>query len=327
MAIQHKKQRERSIVELVYGSRMPFALDDSEQPDFLAKLAPLDKPFGIEVTEFFQSESKARLERIPGYVGQLLDGGNFRHRVDQRELTVGKGQILSEQKEVVASDVPMVIQRVPPFRECAAMVAEIISAKNEKLALAFDRLRHINLIICDRTNLLRKQDTDSFYSLYCTEPLTKALFGSRFREVYFVTCLAVGEVFLPLKMIVTLAHLYFFNAVARREDSPMRIDSVAELMRLFGSYLNTVTVGEVDFRTNGDQTEVVYGDTGFLLDADLRPQLRLYFDTTSLAPGALDSRPRVISDLTIIDRMHTFQKENVFETGIAFRVKSGAYAE
>jgi hypothetical protein len=326
MATQDKKERERAIVESVYGSRMPFKIDDNEQPDFVARLAPLDEPFGIEVTEFFQSASKARLDRIPGYVGELLDGGAFRHRVDRQELTVGKGQILSERREVVARDVPMIVQRVPLLRECAAMVAEVIRGKDEKLALAFHQFRHINLIVCDRTNLLGHHEPGSFYSLYCTELLTKSLFASRFREIYFVTRLSVGEVFVPLKMVVTLAHLYFFNAVARCQDFPVRIDSVGEFMRVFASYLSTVAIGEVEIRSNGDQTEVVYGDTGFLLAADLRPQLRLYFDAARPAGGTLAPRPPVMSDPTIADRMRTFQQENTFATGIAFRVRSGAYA-
>jgi len=326
MPSQDKKQREREIVELVYGSRGLFKIDDSEQPDFLARLALLDEPFGIEVTEFFQSESKARLDRIPGYVGELLDGAAFRHRVDHQDLSVGKGQILSERKEVVASDVPMIVQRVPPFRECAAMVAEVIRVKGEKLALAFHRLRHVNLIVCDRTNLLGNHEPGSFYSLYCTELLTKSLFGSRFREIYFVTRLSVGEVFVPLKMVVTLAHLYFFNSVARCEDFPVRIDSVGEFMQAFASYLSTIAVGEVEIRGNGDQTEVVYGDTGFLLNADLRPQIRLYFDASRPAGGILAPRPPVMSDPTITDRMHKFQQENTFGTGVAFCVRSGAYA-
>jgi hypothetical protein len=326
MPSQDKKQREREIVELVYGSRKLFKIDDNEQPDFLARLAPLDEPFGIEVTEFFQSESKARLDRIPGYVGELLDGGAFRHGVDPQELSVGKGQILSERREVVASGVPMIVQRVPPLRECAAMVAEVIRAKDEKLALAFNRLRHINLIVCDRTNLLGHHEPGSFYSLYCTEPLTKSLFGSRFREIYFVTRLSVGEVFVPLKMVVTLAHLYFFNAAARCRDFPGRVDSVGEFMRSFASYLSTIAVGAVEIRSIGDQTEVVYGDTGFVLDADLRPQLRLYFDAARPAGGTLALRPPVMSDPTITDRMRTFQQENTFASGMAFRVRSGAYA-
>jgi hypothetical protein len=328
MTSQNKKEHEREIVDLVYGFRRPFQIDDSEQPDFLAKLTPLDEPFGIEATEFFQSESSARLKRIPDYVGKLLDGGAFRHRVDQRELRVGKGQILSAGKEVVAGDVPMIVQEVPPLRECAARVAGVIRAKDEKLAPAFQRLRHVNLIICDRTDLLGHHKPGDFYSLYCTEALRDSLFGSRFREVYFVTRLSVGEVFIPLKMVLTIAQLYFFNAVAQSGGlASMRTDPSIEFMQCFASYLCTIVVDEVRIRGNGLETEVLYGDTGFLLDAELRPQLRIYSDTPVAAGEAATVSLSALPDPTIADRMRSFQLENTFETGVAFKVRSGDYAE
>ena len=90
-----KKSREREIVQLVYGFRPPFDVTGSEQPDFVVKLYPSDKPFGIEVTEFFHSQASARLDRIPGYTADLLAGAPFRHKVDRKELEVGKIQIMS----------------------------------------------------------------------------------------------------------------------------------------------------------------------------------------------------------------------------------------
>jgi len=324
MRNRRKKEAERKILNLVYGSRPVFEIENSEQPDFLGKLAPNDRPFGIEVTEFFQSESRARLDRIPGYVGELLDGENFRHRIDREQLTVGKGQILSEQKEVVVSELPMIIQRVPPLPECASMVAEVIRSKGKKLAPAFDQLRHVNLIICDRTNLLCNRQPSDFYSIYCTELLRDTLFRSRFREVYFVTRFSRDTVFIPLKMVVTLAYLYFFNAVARSADFPINIGSVSDFMQCFASYLSSIAVGEVQIRRDGDEIEVIYGDTGFILSADLTPQLRQYLDAPKKA-GAT-AGPAVMSDPGIADRMRIFQRENTFSTGIAFRTTSGAYA-
>lgn len=312
-----KKARERAIVDLVYGSRRPFAIDDSERPDFLVRLTPDDEPFGLEVAEFFQSESQARLDRIPGYVGNLLDGGPFRHKDDRLQLVIDKVSIISDAREVKNADVPAIIQQVPNLTACAEMLAEIIRVKNEKLGPAFSELRHINLIICDCTDLLGHLEPSNFYRLYCTADLRRALFSSRFREVHFVTQFSSGRVFIPLKMVVTLAQLYFLNAVVQVPELLTQLNSVDHFMRWFGSYLSVTTTGEVRIRRDSSGTEVLYGDTGFLVDAGLGVKLRSYFDARFPDSEVL-AASLVGIDPTVLDRVRKFQDDNTFETCIAF---------
>jgi hypothetical protein len=318
-----KKERERRILDSVYGSRRIFEIKDNEQPDFLLKRLPSEEPFGVEVTEFFYSDSKARLDRISGYVGELLDGKDFRHRIDRKELTVGKGQILSKQKEIVVSGVPMIIQSVPSLSSCSAMVAEIIRVKGEKLVDAFEKLRHINLIIYDCTNLLCKCEPGDFYGVYCTDVLIKALFCSRFREVYFVVKLLVGEVFIPLKMVVTLAKLFFFYAVSQSQDFPKREDSISDVMTSFASYLASIANRGVLIHKNSTRTEIIYGDTGFSLTADFHPQLCQYFDAPPETEATVVHHLPVVSDQTVAKLMQDCEQANRFSTGIAFHTKSG----
>lgn len=322
MSDESKKEREREIVELVYGFRRLFKIDDSEQPDFIARLAPVDEPFGIEVTEFFHSESSARLDRIPGYVPDLLGGGPFRHKADRQSLTVDKVQILSG-SEVRLCNVPAIIQEVPPAREYAARVAEIVHVKNEKLGPAFQKLRHINLIIRDRTGLLGYRKTSDFYSQYCTEALRTAIFGSSFREVYFVARFSTGEVFLPLKMIATLAQLYFFRAALQDTALLGDLHPESNCIPSFGGYLRAMVSGGVSVRGDGRECEVIYGDTGFLLDAELRPQLRMYCDAPLGASG--DPNPSTLRalDASICEQVRSFEQKNTFSSGIAFSVRSG----
>jgi hypothetical protein len=320
-----KKDREREILDLVYGFRPPFKVDDCERPDFVARLTPVDEAFGIEVTEFFQTESNARLARIPGYVGGLLGGGGFRHKADRHGLTVDKIQIMSG-GTVKFSDVPAIVQRVPQASECAAMVSEIIRKKGEKLEAAFQGLRHINLIICDRTNLLRLLKPSNFYDSYCTEALRQSLFSSPFREVYFATSLSVGEVFIPLKMLVALAQFYFFDAFAQARRLLSKNEASGEFMRCFASYLSTIATDNVYIFGDGRETGAIYGDTGFFLDAALRLQLRIYSDAPILGGKAEALSSLVMSDSTIADQMRSFQRENKFETNIAFKQRSGDHA-
>src|SRR3712207_5507820 len=88
MAGDAKKEAERKIFDLVYGNRESLEVTASERPDFIVQ----DKKgrFGVEVTEFFDTESKARLQRIEGYAGDLLEGKPHRHKADRQVLKVTK---------------------------------------------------------------------------------------------------------------------------------------------------------------------------------------------------------------------------------------------
>ncbi len=325
MHIQGKKQREREIVDLVYGFRRPYQLDDNEQPDFVARLAPDDAPFGIEVTEVFPSQSNARLDRIPGYVGELLEGGGFRHKADRRELKVDKIQILSE-GSVKFNDVPAVIQGLPPIKECAAMVAESIRSKEEKLSDAFNRLRHVNLIVRERVGLIAHRTPGEFYRTYYTDALRNAVFASSFREIYFVLRLSVGEVFIPLKMVATIAQFFFFRAAIADPQLATRVDEDIDVLEHFGVYLETLAPGNVLVRGSGAETEVIHGDTGILLDRDLKLQVRVYSDVPVQSYGPIASVPPCTVDLEVAAAVRAFEQKNVFSSGIAFRVHSGDYA-
>jgi hypothetical protein len=78
---------------MIYGGTALAEVIDSERPDFLVRYSADSRIFGVEVTEFYQSDTNARLNRIPGYVSELLDGRDFRRKYDRKVLNVAKKQI------------------------------------------------------------------------------------------------------------------------------------------------------------------------------------------------------------------------------------------
>jgi hypothetical protein len=324
-ALEDKKKRERDIVRFVYGSRAFFSVDQNERPDFLIRASAGERAFGVEVTEFFQSESQARLDRIPGYATDLLAGDGVRHKTDRQHLIVDKIDIKTETGELRHAGVPAIIQTVPSLNARAHLVAEIIRSKSQKLEDARGKLQHVNLIISDRTNLAGLIEPSSFYQYYCTEELVQALFASCFREVYYVTKFSSRQAFFPLKMVTTVAQLFFFDALVRESTPTEKAGSSELFMRFFASYMATITADEVRIRGEGLQTEVLYGDTGFLVDHEFKLQLRSYSDapfgeSNLVNPGL----PPELGSAEFMDRMRKFQKEHIFETGIVFEAGSGA---
>src|SRR5207253_74547 len=80
--------------------------------------------------------------------------------------------------------------------------------------MAFADLDHVNLIIRDRTHLLALIESQNFYHVFFTDTLRKAIFRSRFREIFFICRLSAGNVYIPFKMLATVAELFIFNGVA-----------------------------------------------------------------------------------------------------------------
>ena len=303
----------------VYRSRMPARVFPNERPDFLVRLAAESAEFGVEVTEFFDSEVEARLQRLPGYVGELLDGGDIRHKEDRRHLTVDKVSLRDADGTVRHSDVPAVIRQVPNLETCSRKVADLIRAKNTRLGDVPCSLSHVNLIVADRTGLLTHLEPASFYQLYSGPELRQAVRCCKFREVYFVTSFKTGEAYVPLKLLVTLASLFFFHPVVTQrylDDA----GTAARMMRLFASYLHVTTAGPVGVRSEGNLIEVLYGDSGFIVDNQLAPTVRIYND--QLWPGDASKEAVKGEELPVglVEAVNAFQIENTFLMELAFHV-------
>lgn len=83
------KSEERKVVEMVFGGHPHIAIEESERPDFICRI-PDRIEFGIEVTDFFLSESVARLRRIPNYAMDSLKNKAYRHKDDKNRIRVEK---------------------------------------------------------------------------------------------------------------------------------------------------------------------------------------------------------------------------------------------
>ena len=308
--------------DAVYATRAPTLVVASERPDFLVRLTPQSPEFGVEIAEFFDSEVEARLRRLPGYVTHLLDGGAFKHKKDRRQLTVDKVSLTDADGHVKQADIQAIIRKVPPLDTCSEMVAAIVRAKDAKPDSVFAATSHLNLIIADRTNLLSHLETTSFYRLYCGSALRRAVLGCRFREVYFVTSFKSGGVYIPLKLLVTLAGLFFFRSVVAQSPHGEEAGTVAELMRLFARYLTAVAAGPVGVRPDRERVEVLYGDSGFIVDEDLAAAIRTYNDWPWPADALNQPDDLVGLPHGLVDAVAAFERENTFTTEIAFPLSS-----
>ena len=67
------KHDEKNVLRMVYKESEYTIVDGTcEKPDFILKDSS-DVVFGVEVTEYFNTESAARLLKVPNYLDKLLD--------------------------------------------------------------------------------------------------------------------------------------------------------------------------------------------------------------------------------------------------------------
>lgn len=313
-----KKQREREILDLVYTGRTIQEIIASERPDFLIRGAT-GAQFGVEVAEIYDSQTTARLERIPEYAIELLSGGGFRHKDDIAHTSVGKIDILDKNDDVVDGHIDAIIREIPTTVDCARALAALIETKTRKLVEPASSLTHINLILRDRAAIPEMTSMEPFYRLYFIPELIRALSFTYFREVFFVATTKGITGYVPLKLLMFLAELYFFNAAYVSLDGSRGFPITAPDTEVFGSYFATLVTEPVLFRQEPAGDEVIYGECGLLVTPDNSVKIRGYHDN-SLPNDARAVSTELAENLNkeFIDKLATFKSSNTFVTSLFF---------
>lgn len=322
MNANNKKHEERRIFDLIYADRSLDEVKEYENPDFLVRYFPNTPYFGVEVTEYYLSETDARIDNISDYSTQLLNGEGFKHKDDRQVLTVSKIDIINDDDTVFAKDIPAIFQEVPPPNKCANDVAKRMAFKASSLVDSIVGISHTNLIINDKTGLLRTINKKNFYGTYFIPELIEAISASPFREIFLVTFLQDEHVYAPLKMLYLLAEAYFFNAVIVDRGYDKKIPSEIDGAELFAAYLNSSVTYNVLIHRDTPGTEIIFGDSGILIDNNNSVTVRLHSDH----PIHPDAKPPNIEWQAILgenfdDVMRDYRKSNIFSTGAVFPVK------
>jgi hypothetical protein len=320
-----KKAEERRIFDLVYGDRSLHDVLTHENPDFLVRQSPGLPHFGVEVTEYHVNETNARLDRLKGYSTRLLDGGDFRHKDDPKHVEVAKVDIVRPDDTIHAKGVPVIIQKIPPPATCASDVAERIISKGRRVAASVAEVSHTNLIIEDRTDVLRTVASADFYRVYFVPGLISAIRATAFREVFLVTMLEGQEVYVPLKMLHLLAEAYLFAGALEESGAAARIPAEIKDTELFAAYLNEATKGAVLVHRQDIGVEVIFGDSGVMFKNDDTVTVRMHSDYP-LSADAVTPKADWRSSLgeSFEDNLNAYRSSNTFSTSALFPVRKSA---
>ncbi len=193
------KSLELKLFRYVYGDPAWLKVAPSEKPDFL--YLRNDKCIlGVEVTELFTNKSDARLNKIDGYSGELLNGGDFRHKDDKVNIEVDRVKYIKK-GENDGPEIDAIISELPKFPERVSLLANTIDTKEEKYSLYAASCPIVDLIINDASNLFW---FDKFENLIV--PLSrlidkKIIVDSKFRKIFLITASKENsKVKIPLRL-------------------------------------------------------------------------------------------------------------------------------
>ena len=276
---ERKKLDERLTLEKVYWDQRFFCVDWRERPDFALRQHPSHHSFGVEVCRFFDSEAAARLSEFDGYSQALLSGGPKRHKDDVKGFNVAPVGIIDDQGRTIDTDIPAIVRQLPTMASVVDSLRLQVEAKERSFPLD-DVLRHVNLIVDDRSGAFAATESKELYR-YIAPGMSSTILQSRFREIYFITRLKSGPSYVPLKMLMTLARLHFaFDALAAMVNDGHGTQE--NHMTVFAEHIAGLTDQRVGIRRDKHTVEVLFGDTGFIAqeegDGAMHTTVRMYRD-------------------------------------------------
>lgn len=267
-----KKKREKAILDLVYSDKSFASIVSDEEPDFKLKHRFNNTEFGVEITEFYFSESHARINNIPGYVSEIISTKKYRHKDDTALLGVKEAILIPGDNRETQKKINGIFQEQPDIDEYVDRVAKLIEVKNKRFESYINRLSHVNLIIFDCENRLIGAPADKFHYHFFKPKLEKILLDSKFREIFFVTRIGSFQspkhVYIPLKMLFLVAEAYRFNFIMVKEYSKELRKYIDKESALFAEFLKWRGAKDIQYRNNSNGYEIAYGNSGISITKD-----------------------------------------------------------
>lgn len=203
------KISERNCFDAVY-EKSDWHVASSEAPDFVCRRN--ERPvLGVEVTEFFSTESDARLEKIKGYSLDLLSGGKHRHKADIEAVKLGKLIFNSQKIDCIMRDWPSFKERVSLFTKC-------IGAKERKASSYLSDCPAVDLLVKDCAGILGFSDFAVFLLMLRSFLNTTQIVASPFREIFVITRHDDGRsIYFSLKLNIVVAEILALEHLIREK--------------------------------------------------------------------------------------------------------------
>ena len=323
------KNKERMIFDCVYSDRVLASVIPAEEPDFIAE--NVDGKFGVEVTEFYFSQSKARLRNIPGYTAEILDNNKYRHKHDIKLLKPKEVMITPGDNRGPSYKTNAIIEERPSIYEYVNKILDLIENKNKRFESYKVGLKHVNLIIFDCEDGLLGIPGNAFHHFLFQPQLEKILMNTDFREIFLITRLgefsSSKRVCIPLKMLFLVAEVFLCNYIMA-EESPnelitkKRSSSCAEYLKWRG-------MKNIYFKDIPDGYEIAYENSGIVISEDNHVTIHDYDDKYLLSDFILPTSEEVsnLFDSTFLKLFEKYKSSCIFRSELYFHVNESNQLE
>jgi hypothetical protein len=314
-----KKKRELEIVRMIYlETQNSIKIDHAENPDFLLHNFLKNFLFGVEVTELYRNQSSARLQKITGYVDELVEKNRYRHKDDFQELRPDNIDILNEDGSIRVT-LKGVVQNRPSLGDFLQILERSILEKDGKLLHYSTDARFHNLLIYDTENYFDEVKVENFYTDVYSDIMKVAVQQVGFREVYFIGKIESQMRFIPMKGYLLYACAGQFEGFYKHNIEENI--TVLDFANLFIWVLSKLGFEKAVVHQAESFISISYGDFSLRIDLETPSGNTILLnrdldysdgiDTTSFSSG-------FSFDETIISQFKTYQSEHTFHSNASF---------
>jgi len=258
-----KHKTEERIFKQVYDTDLFFNYEHKDKPDFWINTS-LEYKFGVEITELFENESSARLEKIDTYTEELLDSKKFRHKTDKKEIILDSIKILDKKGNHIL-ETEAIVREIPCLNTYIDHLINCVSKKSRKSLEYNSNLNYNNLIINDHINSLSLIDKNKLSEYLFTDKFKQCLLNCSFEEVFLITEIKNEKNYFPLKRILYLYHIYFFQNIINRLHKSGENLSEEYYYSFLKEFLEYNGFLNLKLKNKKDKFELIYGMTGYHL--------------------------------------------------------------
>ncbi|TPF18093.1 hypothetical protein [Priestia megaterium] len=261
---QLKKEREKQILSIVYDvDKCVFDEKDSEKPDFKFRLDNGDK-FGVEITEFYSSETEAKLMKDKDYKNDLLYNDGRIHKKDEDIIEKGTLFFMSYD-ESGFYEVPGLLRHLPSETDYLNKLAKEIGEKNKKYANYSESLKYINLIVNEVDSIFMNTTKENVFRTYFNDNVIKAVSESPFREIFLLAKVDNEVVRIPMKLNIFNMRIFLFNKVIESVDGSL-LNNKTDEIKLLTKYFYSSGVFDISIKYRKKKLEIVYSNYKIIFD-------------------------------------------------------------
>jgi hypothetical protein len=184
-------------------------------------------------------------------------------------------------------------------------------------------LSYYNLIIYDYSSGLINFTPKQFYNAFYNDSIKKLILESRFREIFLITKFRRNRLSFPLKRMLFVSRVLFFQEVLKKLYPNNREIPDSEYFDWFGEFLLSQGFKNVFLRKTNGEIEINYCNTGYLLKDGREIILRDYdcHEINRSEFRELKTEGFITNEIT--EAINSIHKTFGFACGLGTKIKHG----